>query len=662
MPHDELLLRAGARRPRLDGTGSRRSLTAVDDPTRPAVRSAAPVGSRVIDNLLSSSCIASSNALRCRTRRGRVAAPVPTARRKDRRDRTGARRPAALPPLAARRRRTPPSTAPAGRSGRRPDVVARARSSTRSTSAASPTPTATAPATSPASGPGSPTCATSASTPSGSRPGTSRRSPTAATTSPTTGPSIRRSARSRRPRRSSPRPSRSGIRTIIDIVPNHVSDQHPWFQAALAAGPGSPGARRGSGSAPAAARTATSRRPPGHRTSGGQTWTRTTNPDGTPGEWYLHLFTAEQPDLNWDHPDVRAEHEAILRFWFDRGAAGVRIDSAALLVKDPALPEVPADPAPGAHPLHDRDELHDIYRGWRAVADAYPGHARPRRRGLARRTSSGSPGTSGRTSCTRPSTSTSWPGRGTPPACARRSTRRSPRTPRSARPATWVLSNHDVTRPVTRYGREDSSFAFGRKRFGTPTDLELGRRRARAAALLTRGPARLAVPLPGRRARARRGRGPARRDPGPDARPLRRRRPGPRRLPRPAAVERRRRRRSGSARTAPTARPWLTQPAHWADLTVERAGRRPRLDAQPVPRRRCGIRRPEPGLGDGPLTWVRVRPGRPRLRARRSSSSASPTCPAPRCRCRPTGGPAGQRGRLGRSPSARRDGLAAPGP
>src|SRR5665648_1085029 len=68
---------------------------------------------------------------------------------------------------------------------------------------------------------------------------------------------------------------------------------------------------------------------------------RTTEPDGTPGEWYLHLFTPEQPDLNWDHPDVRAEHEGVLRFWFDRGVAGVRIDSAALLVKDASLPELP---------------------------------------------------------------------------------------------------------------------------------------------------------------------------------------------------------------------------------------------------------------------------------------------------------------------------------
>ena len=77
----------------------------------------------------------------------------------------------------------------------------------------------------------------------------------------------------------------------------------------------------------------------------GSTWTRATNPDGTPGHWYLHLFTPQQPDLNWNYPEVRREHEVILRFWFDRGVTGFRIDSAALLIKDPALPEVPAEPA-----------------------------------------------------------------------------------------------------------------------------------------------------------------------------------------------------------------------------------------------------------------------------------------------------------------------------
>ena len=166
-----------------------------------------------------------------------------------------------------------------------------------------------------------------------------------------------------------------GIRTIVDVVPNHVSDRHRWFQEALAAGPGSPERARfwfrpGRGADG-------NEMPTGWRSNfSGTTWTRTADADGSPGEWYLHLFSAQQPDLNWDHPDVRREHEDILRFWFDRGAAGVRIDSAALLVKDASLPEEPQPPAvapPGQHPNTDRDDLHDIYRSWRAVADSYPG-------------------------------------------------------------------------------------------------------------------------------------------------------------------------------------------------------------------------------------------------------------------------------------------------
>ncbi len=135
-----------------------------------------------------------------------------------------------------------------------------------------------------------------------------------------------------------------GIRTIIDIVPNHVSDRHPWFQAALAAGTGLPRAR------PVLVPTGTRRRRrraadrlairvPGHALEPDDEPRRQARASGT-----CTCSPPEQPDLNWDHPDVRAEHEAILRFWFDRGAAGVRIDSAALLVKDPSMPEVPDRP------------------------------------------------------------------------------------------------------------------------------------------------------------------------------------------------------------------------------------------------------------------------------------------------------------------------------
>src|SRR5699024_8280879 len=87
----------------------------------------------------------------------------------------------------------------------------------------------------------------------------------------------------------------------------------------------------------------------------GSTWTRIRNADNSDGEWYLHLFTSAQPDLNWSNPEVRQEFLDILRFWFDRGVGGIRIDSAALLVKDPELPEYPDNPGPGEHPHVDRD-------------------------------------------------------------------------------------------------------------------------------------------------------------------------------------------------------------------------------------------------------------------------------------------------------------------
>ncbi|GLY33907.1 glycoside hydrolase family 13 protein [Kineosporia sp. NBRC 101731] len=273
-----------------------------------------------------------------------------------------------------------------------------------------------------------------------------------------------------------------GLRTIVDVVPNHLSSVHPWFEQALADGPGSPARERfwfrpGLGE--------NGDEMPTHWVSSfsGDTWTRTVNPDGSPGEWYLHLFTPQQPDLNWSNAQVRAEHEDVLRFWFDRGVAGVRIDSAAMPVKDPLLPEVPARPGPGEHPFIDRDELHDIYRGWRAVADSYDDerilvgelwlddahrfarYLRPDEMHTAFNFDF----------MTRP-----WEAK---ELRASIETTLAAHEPVNA-PATWVLSNHDVTRPVTRYGRSDSSFAFAAKRFGTPSDVDLGRRRARAAALL----------------------------------------------------------------------------------------------------------------------------------------------------------------------------------
>jgi alpha-glucosidase len=266
----------------------------------------------------------------------------------------------------------------------------------------------------------------------------------------------------------------AGIRIIVDVVPNHVSSAHPWFTAALA-DPAAPERelfwfRPGRG--PRGDEMPTDWR----GEFGGATWTRE-SPDG---DWYLHLFTPEQPDLNWDHPQVRAEFTDILRFWFDRGVDGIRIDSAALLVKDPALPPV-VDGTP--HPFHDLDEVHDIYRQWRRVADSY------RERALIGEV--WLPEVDRFTNYLRTDelhAAFNFDFLGCPwdaalmRACIDRTLDAHSTV---GAPPTWVLSNHDVTRHVTRYGRADTGFSFATKREGTPVDLELGTRRARAAALLS---------------------------------------------------------------------------------------------------------------------------------------------------------------------------------
>jgi alpha-glucosidase len=274
-----------------------------------------------------------------------------------------------------------------------------------------------------------------------------------------------------------------GIRTIVDVVPNHVSEQHDWFTQALAAEPGSP-ARNRFWFRPGRGHNGSDMPTDWVSNFGGTTWTRTKNADGTPGEWYLHLFAPQQPDLNWTDASVRTEHEDILRFWFDRGAAGVRIDSAGLLVKDPALPEVPEVLTPGGHPYEDRDELHQIYRSWRAIADSYDEPRvlvgelwLPEVERFAR--------------YLRPDelhTAFNFDFLACPWDAVR--LRASISQTLAGAPATWVLANHDVTRAVTRYGRADTAFAFADKRADTPTDRDLGHRRARAAALL-------AMALPG---------------------------------------------------------------------------------------------------------------------------------------------------------------------
>ncbi|OMI36927.1 glycoside hydrolase family 13 protein [Streptomyces sparsogenes] len=376
-----------------------------------------------------------------------------------------------------------------------------------------------------------------------------------------------------------------GIRTIVDIVPNHVSDQHPWFRAALAGGPERelfhfrPG-RGDHGELP----------PNDWRSEfGGPAWSRL--PDGG---WYLHLFAPEQPDLNWSHPAVRQEHEDILRFWFERGVAGVRVDSAALLVKDPRLPDFVE--GRDRHPYVDRDELHDIYRSWRTVADAYGGifvgevwlpdterftrYLRPDELHTAFNFSF----------LTCP-----WDARRLRASIDETLTRHAP----VGAPATWVLCNHDVTRTVTRYGREHTAFDFATKAFGTPTDLALGTRRARAAALLS-----LALPgsvyvyqgeelgLPEADIPRDRVQDPmyfrsGGTDPGRDGC----------RVPLPWAAE------APYAGFGSRVEPWLPQPADWPGYAADRQARDPGSMLS-LYRAALRIRRATSGFGDTPLTWL----------------------------------------------------------
>ena len=266
-----------------------------------------------------------------------------------------------------------------------------------------------------------------------------------------------------------------GLRIIVDVVPNHCSDRHPWFSEALGAPQGSPArdrfwfrAGRENG------------RPPNDWQSvfGGPAWSRT--PDG---QWYLHLFAPQQPDFNWDNPEVRAEFEDVLRFWFDRGVDGIRIDSAAMCVKNPELPPIKDDTP---HPYVDQDGTHDIYRSWRRIADEYhPPRALIGEVWLA--------DTDRFAAYLRPDemhTAFNFDFLGCPwDAKALRKVIDDTLASHAAvgAPSTWVLSNHDVTRHVTRYGRGDTGFEFALRqaRHRTPVDGALGRKRARAAILLT---------------------------------------------------------------------------------------------------------------------------------------------------------------------------------
>ena len=168
-----------------------------------------------------------------------------------------------------------------------------------------------------------------------------------------------------------------GIKLIVDIVPNHTSSDHTWFQAALKAAPGSPERNRfifREGKGP------NGDLPPNNWEAvfGGCAWERVIEAGGKPGQWYLHLFVVEQPDLNWENPEVVAHFEQVLKFWLDRGVAGFRIDVAHGMFKEAGLPDMRKDPVASMlgtehKPFWDQEGVHGVYRAWRTILDSYPG-------------------------------------------------------------------------------------------------------------------------------------------------------------------------------------------------------------------------------------------------------------------------------------------------
>lgn len=175
-----------------------------------------------------------------------------------------------------------------------------------------------------------------------------------------------------------------GLRVLVDLVPNHTSSEHEWFQAALAAEPGSRERARylfRTGKGPHG------EQPPNNWGSmfGGPAWTRV----GQSDQWYLHLFDTTQPDLDWRNPEVPEMFEQVLRFWLDRGVDGFRVDVAHGLFKEPdlrdqVLPQLDPNAAAQHHemverhlndePMWDQPEVHEIYRRWHDVLDEYGDH------------------------------------------------------------------------------------------------------------------------------------------------------------------------------------------------------------------------------------------------------------------------------------------------
>jgi alpha-glucosidase len=274
-----------------------------------------------------------------------------------------------------------------------------------------------------------------------------------------------------------------GIRVLVDLVPNHTSDQHPWFQAALNAAPGSPERDF--------YHFKTSEGVPNNWQSmfGGPAWTQV--PDG---QWYLHLFDSSQPDLDWDNPRVQEEFESILRFWLDRGVDGFRVDQPHAMGKAAGLPDHPdveragagfieGEPSP---PMWFQESVHPIFRKWRAILDSYPGERAMCGEAYVLPLSFMAlwvrPDEFNQTFNFR-FLDSEWK-----PDILRASINESFEAfDAVGAPSTWVLSNHDIIRHASRMGgltgRPTASNGIGPN--DPQPDRELGLRRARGATLFT---------------------------------------------------------------------------------------------------------------------------------------------------------------------------------
>ena len=286
-----------------------------------------------------------------------------------------------------------------------------------------------------------------------------------------------------------------GLRVIIDIVPNHCSNSHALFKAALAAAPGSSEREMfhfadGLGE--------NGNIPPNNWQSlfGGSGWTRVKEHDGAPGQYYFHLFDTTQPDFNWRNPAVQKEFEDTLRFWLDAGAGGFRIDVAHAMFKKQGMPDwggaPDGTPRPGFPfadaPMFGQPELHQVFARWREICEEYPGEpvlcAEANVRPLSRLADWVAPGQMHQ-SFNFDFLRTLWDR----DALASVIAESLAAFDAVGAPTTWVLSNHDVSRHASRFGLAGVAMDLGDgigPRDPQP-DTVLGLARARAATLFMLG-------------------------------------------------------------------------------------------------------------------------------------------------------------------------------